>query len=126
KKNAANSTGRCDVLIATSGSLSTIARKGGVNFDRLETLVLDEFHKIMMSKEQKDQLDGAFFSPGRYHLDVMGSQVQRIISEGGKFITSADRDKWLRKDTRQFRSSQDPGPRRISQDHGEQRAERSA
>ncbi|KAJ9502222.1 hypothetical protein H2202_002287 [Exophiala xenobiotica] len=99
---------RCDVLIATSGSLSTIARKGGVNFDRLETLVLDEFHKIMMSKEQKDQLDGAFFSPGRYHLDVMGSQVQRIISEGGKFITSADRDKWLRKDTRQFRSSQDP------------------
>ncbi|KAK5271775.1 hypothetical protein LTR96_003602 [Exophiala xenobiotica] len=135
KKNAANSTGRCDVLIATSGSLSTIARKGGVNFDRLETLVLDEFHKIMkvaiqsvpptgtngcaktrgsfdrlktlvldefhktmVSKEQKDQLDGAFFSPERYHLDVMGAQVQRIISEGGNSISSTDRDKWLRKD----------------------------
>ncbi|KAK5468100.1 hypothetical protein LTS15_001074 [Exophiala xenobiotica] len=98
KTNVANSTGHCDVLIATSGSLARLAREERVRFDRLKTLVLDEFHKIMMSKYQKDQLDEAFFSSEKHHLDVMGSQVQRIIPEGGKSIAPADRDKWLRKD----------------------------
>jgi hypothetical protein len=86
------------VLIATSGSLARLAREERVSFDRLKSLVLDEWHKIMISKNQKDQLDEASFSSERYHLDVMGSQVQRIIPEGGKAIAPADRDKWHRKD----------------------------
>jgi hypothetical protein len=53
KKNPTNTTGSCDVLIATSGSLAAIAREERVRFDRLETLVLDEFHKIMIAKIRK-------------------------------------------------------------------------